>query len=528
MLFQIIDCFKAFGSQELFQNLSFQIKGKEKTAIVGKNGIGKTTLLDIIAGIEDMDSGELIKDKDCKVGYLKQTVFQSDDITAEEEFEKCFESIHSCESRLKEIELQMQTEYSEEILERYGRLQQRYEEMGGYDYQTEIKTIFTKFGFQIDELQKKIGEFSGGEKTKLAFVKLLLSKPDILLLDEPTNHLDLETIEWLEGYIKNYPKAVVVVSHDRMFLDNTVGVVYELEWGAACRYAGNYTAFIAEKKNNIARQNQLREIQQKEIRHLEALIERFRYKVNKAKFAQSKIKYLERMDVISERKEETSNINVSFSSRRKGAEKALTVRNLKIGYSQPLFTLSFNLLNGGCTAVIGKNGSGKSTLAKTLTGRVKPLGGSYRFGERIDIGYFDQELAQFCGSRCLLEEIWDSFPNLGQSEIRNALGRLNFRGDEVFKELDVLSGGEKVRLAFVKLMLRHDNFLILDEPTNHLDIYGKEALEKSLKEFDGTILLISHDRYFVSKIATSIIEVGSSGAVFYDMPYNEYLLKRNQ
>lgn len=529
MLFQVIDCFKAFGVQDVFQKLSFEVRGNEKIAVVGKNGSGKTTLLDILAGAEEMDSGEIRKDKGCRVGYLKQTVFQDDNISAEEELEKCFEEIHACRRRLQELERAMETDCAQERLEQYGRLLERYEKLGGYSYQTELKTVFNKFGFRVEELQKRIGEFSGGEKTKLALVKLLLSKPDILLLDEPTNHLDMDTVQWLEGYIKRYPRAVVVVSHDRMFLDHTVEIVYEIEFKKACKYMGNYTDFMAGKRAQIARQNQQYAIQQKEIRHLEELIEHFRYKVNKARFAQSKIKYLERMEVIEERREDTEKIQVHFSSRTKGADRSLTVRNLWVGYDEPLFDLSFDVFRGRCVAVIGRNGTGKSTLVKTLVGKVRPLDGAYRFGERIEVGYFDQELAQFAGDQTVIEEIWNCFPQLGQTEIRNTLGQLLFKGEDVFKPLNVLSGGEKVRLALAKLMLRHDNFLILDEPTNHLDIYGKEALEKSLREFDGSILLVSHDRYFISRIATSIIEIKDCHGTFYDMGYEAYaqvLLKK--
>lgn len=525
MLFQIKNCSKSFRSQAVFQNLTFEIKGTEKVALVGKNGVGKTTLLDIIAGLKEMDSGETVKDKGCNIGYLKQIVFQNDKTSVIEELEACFPEIHSYAVRLKELESLMQTEYSEDILDKYGRAMQQYEHLGGYRYQTEIKIIFTKFGFKVEELQKKIKTFSGGEKTKLAFVKLLLSKPDILLLDEPTNHLDLETIEWLEGYIKTYPKAVIEVSHDRMFLDRTAAIVYEIEHKTAYKYVGNYTNFIAEKRNNISNQNQKYTDQQKEIKRLEELIERFRYKATKARLVQSKIKYLERMPLVTERKDDTSTINVHFTSRRKGANKALSVHNLNVGYDQPLFELSFDVFRGKCIAVIGRNGSGKSTLIKTLVKKVPSLHGTYAFGDNIDIGYFDQELTQFTGEHSVIEELWDSFPTLNQTEIRNALGRFKFKDEEVFKALDVLSGGEKVRLALAKLMLRHDNFLILDEPTNHLDIYGKEALEHSLKAFDGSILLVSHDRYFISKVATSIIEISDSGANFYDMKYDQYLQK---
>lgn len=523
MLYQIIEAGKSYGTQAVFCGLSFEMKDREKIAVVGKNGTGKTTLLRIIAGREELDTGEISKDKKSCIGYLEQIVFQDEDITIREELEQCFEQIHCYGKKMNELELLMQTDSSQDILNRYGKALSLYEEAGGYRYETELRTVFTKFGFPVADLEKKIREFSGGQRTRIAFVKLLLSKPDVLLLDEPTNHLDMETIEWLEGYIKNYPGAAVIVSHDRLFLDHTVDLVYEIEDKRAYRYVGNYSGFVKQKSLDIQRQNKERENQQKEIRRLEELIEKFRYKVNKAKFAQAKIKYLERMEIIEERKEDTSAIRVRFSSRLKGGDKVLTVKDLGVGYQQVLCRADFCIRHGGRIAVIGRNGTGKSTLVKTLVGKINPLEGGYTYGREIETGYFDQELAQFDSDRTVLEELWGSFPDMGQTEIRNALGSFRFQGEEVFKSLNVLSGGEKVRLALAKLMLRHDNFLVLDEPTNHLDVYGKEALEKALKEFDGSVLFVSHDRYFVSTVATAVLEIGDRGAVFYDMPYQEYL-----
>ncbi len=526
MLYQIIDGHKSFGAQDIFQKLSFEIKGKEKIAVVGKNGSGKSTLLKVIAGIEQMDSGEIKKEKRCTIGYLEQVAFSCEDITADDEFEKSFEHLHYYENKLKELELLMQTDYNQDILNKYGNTLHHFEDLGGYTYRTEIETVFTKFGFPINDLKKKISEFSGGQKTKLAFIKLLLSKPDILLLDEPTNHLDLETIKWLEVYVKHYPKAVIVVSHDRMFLDNVVDIVYEIEYLEAYRYTGNYTAYIKAKRNDTMRQNKDYANQQKEIKHLEELIERFRYKATKAKFVQSKIKYLERMTVIDERKVDTSKFHAHFSSSTKGAKKALTIKDLSIGYDYELCKVSFDAIYGNRIAVIGKNGSGKSTLIKTLVGKLKPLNGSYTFGKGIEVGYFDQEMAQLNSSNTVIEELWNCYPTLGKTQICNTLGCFQFKGDDALKQVNMLSGGEKVRLMLAKLMLKHDNLLILDEPTNHIDIPGKEALEKSLRDYDGTIIFVSHDRYFISGIATSILEIDNNKAYFYPMKYHEYLAKR--
>lgn len=528
MKFEIIDGCKSFGSQDIFQKLSFEIKGNEKIALVGKNGSGKSTLLKIIAGIEQLDSGEIMKDRKCTVGYLEQVAFINEEISAEDEFEKTFEELHRYENKLKELELLMQTNYDQELLDKYGNIQQQFEELGGYTYKWEIQTVFTKFGFAAEELKKRINEFSGGQKTKLAFVKLLLSKPDVMLLDEPTNHLDLDTIVWLEKYLKHYAKAVIVVSHDRMFLDDVADCVYEIENLMAYRYTGNYTDFVNKKRDDIIRQNKEHDDQQKEIRKLEELIQRFRYKATKARFVQSKIKYLERMTVVEERKEDNATFNAHFTSRIKGAKKALTVRDLSVGYDYELCRANFDVVNGNRVAVIGKNGCGKSTLVKTLVGMLKPLDGSFTFGREIEVGYFDQEAAQLDSSNSVIEELWNEYPDLGKTQICNTLGNFQFKGDDALKQVSILSGGEKVRLTLAKLMLEHDNFLILDEPTNHLDIPGKEALERSLKAFEGSIIFVSHDRYFISSIATSILVISDNKADFYPMTYMEYLVKSDQ
>ncbi|NCC55087.1 MAG: ABC-F family ATP-binding cassette domain-containing protein [Erysipelotrichia bacterium] len=525
MRYQIVKGSKAFGAQDVFENISFEVKEKEKVAIVGRNGCGKSTLLKIIAQEEVLDAGVIHKEKSTTIGYLAQSVFSNDEISVEEDFEQVFSELHICEKQLEDISLRMVEDHSEAILNEYAKVQERFEELGGYTYKQEMLNIFTKFNFSIDDLKKKLNEFSGGQKTRLSFVKLLLSKPDILLLDEPTNHLDLETIEWLEGYVKRYPKAVVMVSHDRTFLDNVVDVVYEIEYGVMRKYTGNYSHYVEVKKSDVERQKSAYVRQQKEIQHLEELIEKFRYKASKAKFAQSKIKYLDRMDKIEDRKSDETSFKAHFSSRIKGGNQVLSVRDLTIGYDTPLCRVSFELLRGNRCAVIGKNGTGKSTLIKTLMEKVPALSGDFLLGHQIEVGYFDQELAQFHSSNTVLEELWGLFPELDHTAIRNALGCFLFRGEEVFKEVSVLSGGEKVRLTFAKLMLEHGNFLLMDEPTNHLDVLGKEALEEALKEYDGTLLCVSHDRYFISQIATSILVLDENGATYYPLTYQEYLHK---
>ncbi len=525
MRYQIAKGSKAFGAQEVFENITFEISDKQKVCIVGRNGCGKSTLLKIIANEEYLDRGDIHKEKSTTIGYLAQTTFLDENKTVEEDFEGVFEELHRYEKKMLEISEKMAQHCDEKVLNEYAKVQERFEELGGYTYKQEMLQIFTKFNFAKEDLSKHLNEFSGGQKTRLAFVKLLLSKPDILLLDEPTNHLDLETIEWLEGYVKRYPKAVVIVSHDRTFLDNVVDIVYEIEYGVMRKYVGNYSHYVEAKKSDIERTKSLYARQQKDIQRLEELIEKFRYKANKAKFAQSKIKYLDRMERIEDRNADDATFKARFSSAIKGGNQVLQVQDLGIGYEQELCNVSFELLRGNRCAIIGKNGTGKSTLIKTLMDKVLPLSGSFLLGHQIEVGYFDQDLAQFQSNNTVIEELWNLFPDLEQTAIRNALGCFLFRGEEVFKEVSVLSGGEKVRLTLAKLMLEHANFLLLDEPTNHLDILGKEALEDSLRDYDGTILFVSHDRYFISQMATSVLVLEDKKATYYPLTYAEYLQK---
>ncbi len=528
MRYQIAKGSKSYGSQDVFENIVFEIKDKQKVAIVGRNGCGKSTLLKVIAGIEDLDGGQIHKEKQCEIQYLAQTIFMDEEISVEAEFEKVFEEIHKYELQLKQLEQKMLHEHSESLLNEYAKMQSAFEELGGYTYKQEMMLIFTKFGFTKEDLKKPISQFSGGQKTRLAFVKLLVSKPDILLLDEPTNHLDLQTIQWLEGYIKNYSKAVVMVSHDRTFLDNVVDVVYEIEYGIMRKYTGNYTNYVDVKRNDVERNKSAFARQQKEIAQLEEMIEKFRYKASKAKFAQSKIKYLDRMDRVQDRSVDERSFHATFRSNIKGGNQVLQVKDLQVGYEYPLCTINLEILRGQRIAIVGENGTGKSTFIKTLMEKIEPLSGAYLFGHQIETSYFDQELAQFSSHKSVLEELWSLFPDYDHSEIRSALGSFLFRGEEVFKEVSVLSGGEKVRLTLAKIMLEHANFLLMDEPTNHLDIIGKEALEESIKQYDGTMLFVSHDRYFISQIATGVLELKEGVATYYPLTYNEYKEKQAQ
>lgn len=529
MLYQVSHGSKYFGAEPVFEDVKFEIKGTEKITIVGRNGCGKTTFLRCLSGELNFDKGTVSVMSGVTIGYLAQKVLEHDDWTVEEELRTVFAPVFAMQEELSRLSEQMAEDASDQVLAKYARVQEQFEAMNGYNWESEMKTVFTRFGFGDEDLNRKIREFSGGQKTRIAFVRLLLSKPDILLLDEPTNHLDLETIEWLEGYIKKYPKAVVVVSHDRMFLDHVTDVVYDMEYGSMTRYVGNYTSFTEQKKNNLERRMAAYQRQQKDIERLEALIEKFRYKKNKAAFAQSKIKYLDRMDKLEKPDQaDDRTFHVQFSPRVKGGEKVLTIDRLAIGYDHPLAEVTFNLRRGDRVAVIGPNGCGKSTFVKTIMGLIPKLFGDYLYGHQIEPGYFDQQLAQFSTGKTVLEELWDDYPDLDRTEIRSVLGRFLFSADDVFKTVDVLSGGEKVRLSLAKLLLQHANLLILDEPTNHLDIPGKEALEESLRDFTGTILFVSHDRYFISRLATSLLVMENGKANYIPLTYEEYEENRKQ
>lgn len=512
MILSVSNASKSFGSQEVFENVTFTINEKDKIALVGRNGCGKTTLIKCLMGELNLDSGTISKTRTSTIGMLSQVVFENEAATIQEIMDEVFAPIYQLQAQLEAAQHALSYDTSEKAYATLERLTNEFENLGGYTIHSEMMNVLTQFGFTEADLNRSINTFSGGQKTRIGFAKLLLSKPDLLFLDEPTNHLDLPTIQWLEGYLKKYDKALVLVSHDRMFLDRIVDQVYEIEYAQLTCYKGNYTSFVEQKKKNFELQSKRYAIQQKEIQRLEALIEKFRYKATKAAFAQSKIKYLDRLDRIEDpRKSDDKQFKAEFSCARQGGKTVVEIDELTVGYDQPLFTWSTNILKGQRIALIGPNGCGKSTFLKTLIGKLEPLSGSFLLGHQIDIGYFDQANAQLSSNKTVLDELWDDYPMMSQTEIRTVLGRFLFSADDVFKSVSSCSGGEKVRLAFAKLMLEKGNFLILDEPTNHLDIVGKETLEECLMNYPGTILFVSHDRYFIEKIATTIasIENGS-------------------
>lgn len=516
---------KSYGAHDVLIKAAIQVRDSEKIALVGRNGCGKTTLLKILCGQESMDEGNLTIASGTQIGYLAQVTFSSEEHTVYEELLQAFDHVRELEDQLNKQAAIMADDPSEKEIERYAALQQRFEALNGYQYDVELKSVFFHFQFDEQDLNRPLKEFSSGQKTRIALVKLLLSKPDILLLDEPTNHLDIDAIEWLENYIRHYPSAVILVSHDRMFLDRVADEIVEIEFGRTTRYVGNYSQYIKAKEEYLLKNHDAYLRQQADIKRLEELIDKFRYKRSKAAFAQSKIKYLERMERIEDSRQDTSRMKAHFICARKGGKHVLEANDLVVGYDIPLSTVSFELIRNQRMAVYGSNGIGKSTLMKTLVEKIPPLAGSYTYGHQIDVGYFDQDSAQMTSDNNVLEELWQVAPDATQTEIRNTLASFLFTKDEVFKEMNSLSGGERVRLALAKLMLEHGNLLLLDEPTNHLDIPTKEALEDALQDYDGTILFVSHDRMFLKKMATRILEISDESKV-YDLTYDEYIEKK--
>ena len=518
-----------FGADVILQDVNFDIKNTEKIAIVGRNGCGKTTLLKLIAGEVDLhkrDSDEdifIMKSGNPEIGYLKQMAFEDKTITMEEEVRKAFSKILSMQQELEEKRHLMEAEPTEQNIKMYTTLHDQFVYLGGYYFEKEYEIVLKEFGFTAEDKKKRLEEFSGGQQTKIAFVKMLLSKPDILLLDEPTNHLDMRTIEWLEQYLKDYKRAVVIVSHDRMFLDRIVDVVYEIEYKTTKRYVGNYSAFMQQKQLNYEKQLKDYKAQQAEINRLNDIVDRFKNKPTKVAMTRSKLKQIEHMDKIEAPDSfDTKTFHAFLTPRVETGKDVLSVRNLVIGYDAPLATVSMEVKKGKKYGVIGGNGIGKSTFLKTLTGKVNSLGGEFSFGPKVEIGYFDQQMAQYSSEKQVIDDYWDEFPTLTQTEVRNELAAFLFTGDDVFKRVNMLSGGEKVRLALCKIFKTKPNVLILDEPTNHMDIIGKETLEQMLLDYEGTVLFVSHDRYFVKRIADELLVLEEGHVEYYAFGYAEY------
>lgn len=528
MRIEIINGSVEYDGNTVLSEIDFSVSDKEKIALVGRNGSGKTSILKCISGEVPLVSGtgdekfSFSISGAPKIGYLQQ-VSLNDELTLRQEILSAYKDVVGLENKLQNLLDKMSENPSDENVGAYSRAMERFENIGGYLYKKEYLTAVSKFGFSAEDLDKKLSCFSGGQRTKIALMKLLLEKPDVLLLDEPTNHLDIAAVEWLEGYLKNYKNSVVIVSHDRMFLDRIVGVVYEIEYGVTTRYKGNYTAFLAQKQQAYDKALKDAKWKSAEIDRLRKLVERFRYKATKAAMAQSKLKEIERLGTVeTPRRFDTSTFASSFQPEYESVRDALFVKDLVFGYDKPLGEISLAVERGQKIGVIGSNGTGKSTLLKTITGLIPPLSGDVRFGVKTRVGYFDQTIAATKSELSVLEDFRAEFPELNDGEIRKTLGGFLLSGDDVFKCVKDLSGGEKVRLALSKIFRRRPNFLILDEPTNHMDIIGKETLEKLLMDFSGTVIVVSHDRYLINRVAKSLIVFENGGVKYFDGTFDEY------
>lgn len=528
MRIEIINGSVEYDGNTVLSEINFSVSEKEKIALVGRNGSGKTSILKCISGEVPLVSGtgdekfSFSISGAPKIGYLQQ-VSLNDELTLRQEILSAYKDVVGLENKLQNLLDKMSENPSDENVGAYSRAMERFENIGGYLYKKEYLTAVSKFGFSAEDLDKKLSCFSGGQRTKIALMKLLLEKPDVLLLDEPTNHLDIAAVEWLEGYLKNYKNSVVIVSHDRMFLDRIVGVVYEIEYGVTTRYKGNYTAFLAQKQQAYDKALKDAKWKSAEIDRLRKIVERFRYKATKAAMAQSKLKEIERLGTVeTPRRFDTSTFASSFQPEYESVRDALFVKDLVFGYDKPLGEISLAVERGQKIGVIGSNGTGKSTLLKTITGLIPPLSGDVRFGVKTRVGYFDQTIAATKSELSVLEDFRAEFPELNDGEIRKTLGGFLLSGDDVFKCVKDLSGGEKVRLALSKIFRRRPNFLILDEPTNHMDIIGKETLEKLLMDFSGTVIVVSHDRYLINRVAKSLIVFEKGGVRYFDGTFDEY------
>ncbi len=528
MRIEIINGSVEYDGNTVLSEINFSVSDKEKIALVGRNGSGKTSILKCISGEVPLVSGTGDEKFSFsilgapKIGYLQQ-VSLNDELTLRQEILSAYKDVVGLENKLQILLDKMSENPSDENVGAYSRAMERFENIGGYLYKKEYLTAVSKFGFSAEDLDKKLSCFSGGQRTKIALMKLLLEKPDVLLLDEPTNHLDIAAVEWLEGYLKNYKNSVVIVSHDRMFLDRIVGVVYEIEYGVTTRYKGNYTAFLAQKQQAYDKALKDAKWKSAEIDRLRKIVERFRYKATKAAMAQSKLKEIERLGTVeTPRRFDTSTFASSFQPEYESVRDALFVKDLVFGYDKPLGEISLAVERGQKIGVIGSNGTGKSTLLKTITGLIPPLSGDVRFGVKTRVGYFDQTIAATRSELSVLEDFRAEFPELNDGEIRKTLGGFLLSGDDVFKCVKDLSGGEKVRLALSKIFRRRPNFLILDEPTNHMDIIGKETLEKLLMDFSGTVIVVSHDRYLINRVAKSLIVFENGGVRYFDGTFDEY------
>ncbi|AVK86369.1 multidrug ABC transporter ATP-binding protein [Lysinibacillus sp. B2A1] len=537
IVLQVNQLYKSFLADEILSGVKLEVQHRDRVALVGRNGAGKSTLLKIIAGQMSYDAGDIIIPKGIQIGYLEQHAGLNSTLSIWDEMLTIFEPLMVQEKTLRSLEQQMADPaiYEDSILyakimSEYDQLQHNFKDAGGYQYESDIRSVLHGMQFYPEDYEKSIRSLSGGQRTRLALAKLLLSKPDLLILDEPTNHLDIETLSWLESYLKGYEGAILIVSHDRYFLDQVVSIVYEVSRHRVTKYTGNYSAYLDEKAKNYERDMKMFERQQDEKAKLEDFIQKNIARASTTKMAQSRRKMLERTDWMESPDSDEKSASFGFTIDRQSGNDVLSVDELTIGYSAKKISSGIHLrtYREDRIALVGPNGVGKSTLLKTIVKDLSPLSGEIRYGTNVQIGYYDQEQAKLTSNKSVLKELWDEWPLMNEKDIRTVLGRFLFSGEDVDKAVSSLSGGEKARLALAKLMMQKANFLILDEPTNHLDLDSKEVLENALIDYPGTLLFVSHDRYFINRIATKVVELSGDGSFEYLGDYDYYLEKKQE
>ncbi len=536
ILLQLNDLTKSFDGEDIFNNVDFEVKTGERIGIVGRNGAGKSTLMKIIAGVEDYDSGHISKSKNLKLGYLTQQMTLNTDQTVFEEMSKPFEAMKNLEQEMKletDWLAQHATEYDTETykshIDRYEALSNQFEQQDGYQYESKIKTVLHGLNFSEADFDRPINDFSGGQKTRLSLAQMLLSEPDLLLLDEPTNHLDMETTQWLESYLNYFKGAIVIISHDRYFLDKIVTQIYDVALGDVQHYVGNYAQFIDQRDKYYEKRMQEYESQQAEIKRLETFVDKNIARASTTGMAKSRRKMLEKIERINKPMIDAKSANIQFEFDRNTGNDVFHIKNLVIGYESPITKgITFEVTKGDHIAIIGPNGIGKSTLIKTIANIQNALNGTITTGANLKIGYYDQKQAEFKSNKTILDYLWDQYPTMNEKDIRAVLGRFLFVQEDVKKIINDLSGGEKARLQLALLMLERNNVLILDEPTNHLDIDSKEMLEQALANFKGTILFVSHDRYFINELANKVYDLDYDGGTMYLGNYQYYIEKTEE
>ncbi|MEK4599774.1 MULTISPECIES: ABC-F family ATP-binding cassette domain-containing protein [Bacillus] len=537
ILLQVNGLSKLYGAETILANIKLEVQTKDRIALVGRNGAGKSTLLKIIAGELSHDGGEIIKPKDVSIGYLAQNTGLETSLTIWDEMLTVFTHLQQMETKLRRLEQEMGKEENfsnaatyEKLLADYDQLQLDYKDQGGYQYEADIRSILSGLGFPVETHQTTISTLSGGQKTRLALGKLLLTKPDLLILDEPTNHLDIETLTWLEQYLQGYPGAILIVSHDRYFLDKLVTQVYEISNKESRRFVGNYSKYLDLKSALYEQEMKRYEKQQDEIAKLEDFVQKNIARASTTKRAQSRRKQLDRMELLTRPLGDSKSASFHFDIEKQSGNDVLQVKDATIGYDDdPIIEhVNMRLTRGDSVALVGPNGIGKSTLLKSIVNKLQLLHGDVAFGSNVSVGYYDQEQANLTSSKRVLNELWDEYPLQPEKEIRTILGNFLFTGDDVLKPVSSLSGGQKARLALAKLMMQKSNLLILDEPTNHLDLNSKEILENALIDYPGTLLFVSHDRYFINRVTTTVVELSTEGAQEYLGDYDYYVEKKNE